>query len=97
MGSVSIIDRLDARLAAAPALTDVGTLFGDLADAKAAILAAEALAVHPETESPTSPSTDADDLAHVHTLLTDAKERLAVNALGDVARFIDSAIKLLEG
>lgn len=85
-----ILDRLNARIAVEPALADLDTLFADLADARDAIIAGNA------GVKPSQPAVSTEAIDEVRTLLIDAKERLSVNAIGAVATFIDSALRLLE-
>ena len=97
-----ILDRLNARIAAEPALTSLDTLFVDLQDARDEITSLDAkittlatAALKPLT-IPTSAGVP-PSVTEAHALLVDAKERLSVNAIGTVATYIDQAIKLLEG
>lgn len=106
--STSILDRLSARIAAAPALPGISTLFSDLKEAHSEILTladkVKALQAAPKSGQPAAqsgagtviPTKSPSIIAHVHQLLMDAKERLSVNATGTVASHIDTAIKLLE-
>jgi hypothetical protein len=98
-----ILDRLNARIAAEPALTSLDTLFVDLQDARDEITSLDAkvttlatAALKPLTIQ-AAPAVSTSSVTEAHTLLVDAKERLSVNALGTVATYIDQAIKLLEG
>lgn len=98
---MSILDRLNERIAARPpeAETDVEQLFTDFVDARDAILAGyEAIAEANDRNSDliVPQRRIHDDIAHVHTLLVDAKDRLSVNAIGDVATYINRAVELLE-
>lgn len=102
----SILDRLNARIAAAPALTDIDGLFVDLRDARDEIvriqgaldlmMAAEQL--RPAGQIPPMPGTV---VQHVQTdpevleLLREARERLSVNALSTVSDRIERSIHLL--
>jgi hypothetical protein len=114
--SGSILERLEARISAKPAVINVHTLISDLEEAHAEIVALNAKIKEITTVGtpPVAPMSDQaanaalqaaviaphmspSTVAHVHTLLTDAKERLSVNALGTVVNHIESALKLLEG
>ena len=99
-----ILERLNARIAAEPALTSLDTLFVDLQDARDEIAGLDAkvttlatAALRPMTIQSPQPAEISASIAEVHALLVDAKERLSVNAIGTVATYIDQAIKLLEG
>ena len=107
----TILDRLNAQIAAEPAL-DLATIFVDLQDARDALLAQIAentdlkdrLSAPPETApapaKPTeseAPTVAASSVTEAITLLKDGKGRLAVNALSDVGINMDKAIKALGG
>ena len=97
-----ILERLNARIAAEPALTSLDTLFVDLQDARDEIAGLDAKVTTLATAAlkpltiPT-PAAVSPSVTEAHALLVDAKERLSVNAIGTVATYIDQAIKLLEG
>lgn len=99
-----ILERLNARIAAEPALTSLDTLFVDLQDARDEITSLDAkvttlatAALKPLTIQPApAPSASPSSVTEAHTLLIEAKERLSVHALSTVADQIDQAIKLLE-
>ena len=95
--SAPILDRLAARIAAEPNLTDFDTLFVDLQDARSAIMAGDAAlgAATAIKQAPQS-TTATSSVTEVYALMVDAKERLSVHALSTVADYIDRAIKLLE-
>lgn len=105
--SAPILDRLNARIAAEPALDHLDTLFVDLQDARDAIVAAvaqntslkdmlSAPAAGPSNGGPT-PSTEPTSVNSAVALLVEAKERLGVHALSTVGDNIDKAINLLGG
>lgn len=89
-----ILDRLNARIAAEPALTGLDTLFVDLQDARDAIAAAENFKAIQPAPAAAQPA-PAYDVSEAVTLLKDAKERLAVNSLSAVGDNIDKVIKIL--
>lgn len=126
--SGSILERLETRLSAKPAVISIETLFSDLLEARDRIKilteeneAMKTVGVPPNDFGPASasrlggggsgesatltasdlptiaPHISPDTVAHVHTLLTDAEERMSVNAHGAVSSFIARAKKLLEG
>jgi hypothetical protein len=99
-----VLDRLNARIAAEPALTSLDTLFVDLQDARDEITSLDAkvttlatAALKPMTiQAAPVPATAPASVTEVYALMVDAKERLSVHALSTVADYIDRAIKLLE-
>lgn len=104
-----ILDRLNARIAAEPSLTELDTLFVDLQDARDAIVAQVAentdlkdrLSAPPVTPPPAQPSAPAEsgtvseNVTEALVFLRTAKERLAVNSPSSAGDNIDSAMKLL--
>lgn len=106
--SASILDRLNARIAAEPSLDHLDTLFSDLQDARDAIVAAvtentdlkDRLSAPPEVPKPTddeAPAVTPSSVTQAITLLRDGKARLEVHALSDVGLSMDGAIKVLGG
>jgi hypothetical protein len=99
-----VLDRLNARIAAEPALTSLDTLFVDLQDARDEITSLDAkvttlatVALKPMTiQAAPAPTAAPASVTEVYALMVDAKERLLVHALSDVGNCIDKAIKLLE-
>lgn len=109
--AASILERLNARIAAEPALTSLDTLFVDLQDARDYISGASK--TNSELANQLVLANDRVKLSQIATpveapsvirtepelliLLRDARQRLTVNALSDVGYRLDRAIKLLEG
>jgi uncharacterized protein with von Willebrand factor type A (vWA) domain len=107
--SKSILERLNSRIAAEPALDHLETLFVDLQDARDAIIAAEQLhkqwtAVEAQRAAQAAEAQEAEKAhksaataSHVEVIehLQHAKERLSVNALSTVGDNIERAIQLL--
>lgn len=99
-----ILDRLNTRIAAEPALTDLDTLFKDLADARDEIIHLNATThelsdkvMEFVSKASAEPSAVAPgSIDEVRTLLMDAQERLAVNAIGSVATYIEQALRILQ-
>lgn len=103
-----ILDRLNARIAAEPALNQLDTLFVDLQDARDAIVSQVAentslkdMLATPQTATvvpaPSQGAPASTSVSEAVTLLKSAKARLAVNALSDVGLSIDRATNLLGG
>jgi hypothetical protein len=86
------VDLGDAHQAIVDANNQVLDLQNEIESLKNETAAASA----PITAPPVTMAIKAPNVSEVETLLRDAKERLALNALSDVGYRIDSAIKLLE-
>jgi hypothetical protein len=108
--SAAILDRLNARIAAEPALTDLDTLFVDLNDARDALLAQvqentnlkdilssqPAISHPPAVEVAPPPSAvSPSNITEAISFLQEAKGRLAVNSPSSAGDNIDLALRLL--
>jgi|SRR5579859_5540431 len=99
----SILDRLNARIAAEPALTELDTLFVDLQDARDAIVASvqentnlkNMLSAPAATPPAATAVQDDEKVSEALVFLRTAKDRLAVNSPTSAGDNIDQAIKLL--
>jgi hypothetical protein len=105
--SDSILARLNARIAIAPALTEIDMLFVDLQDARDEIMRAAAElellkaadAIRPATQIPPMPGAIVQHLdtdPEILPLLLEARERLSVNALSTVSERLERAISIME-